>query len=72
MTRTLRKVEYLVDEAAMEEAGSTLGPPPVEACDPFMESLEEHLVEVAFAEAADYDAIHKAILCEHLRTCKAA
>ncbi len=29
------------------------------------ETLEENLIEVAFAEAADYDDIHKAILWEH-------
>ncbi len=29
------------------------------------ETLEENLIEVAFAEAADYDDIHKAILREH-------
>ena len=72
MKNTLKKVEYLIDEAAMEEEGATLGPAPAEACDPFEESLEEHLMEVAFAEAADYDDIHKAIMHEHLRLCKAA
>jgi len=30
------------------------------------ESLEENLIEVAFAEVADYDDIHKEILREHL------
>ena len=30
------------------------------------ESLEENLIEVAFAEAADYDDIHEEILREHL------
>lgn len=29
------------------------------------ETLEENLIEVAFAEAADYDDIHEAILREH-------
>lgn len=29
------------------------------------ETLKENLIEVAFAEAADYDDIHKAILREH-------
>jgi hypothetical protein len=31
----------------------------------FRESLEENLVEVAFAEEADYDDIHEAIQREH-------
>ena len=72
MKNFMRKAEYLIDEAAMEEEGATLGPAPAEACDPFEESLEEHLMEVAFAEAADYDDIHTAILREHHRLCKAA
>jgi hypothetical protein len=56
----------------MEEEGATLEPVPAEACDPFEETLEEHLMEVAFAEAADYDDIHRAIISEHLRLCRAA
>jgi len=72
MKRFLKKTEYLIDEAAMEEEGAIPGPVPAEACDPFEEALEEHLMEVAFAEAADYDDIHKAIMHEHLRLCKAA
>jgi len=72
MKSFLKRTEYLIDEAAMEEEGSTLGPAPAETCDPFEESLEEHLMEVAFAEAADYDDIHTAILREHFRLCKAA
>ena len=41
-------------------------------CDPVAESLEENLIEVAFAEAADHDDIHTAILQEHRLQCKAA
>ena len=55
-------VETLADAALLEE-GVDLTPgrrPRPEA-----ESLEENLVEVAFAEAADYDDIHEAILREH-------
>jgi hypothetical protein len=69
---TLKRTEYLLAEAAREEEGSTRGPNPDEACDPFEETLEENLMEVAFAEAADYDDIHTAILREHLRHCAAA
>lgn len=72
MKSFLKKAEYLIDEAAMEEEGATLGPAPAEACNPFEETLEEHFMEVAFAEAADYEDIHKAIMHEHLRICKAA
>ncbi len=32
---------------------------------PDAEILEENCIEVAFAEAADYDEIHEAILREH-------
>ncbi len=66
---------YMIDrltEAAMLEEGVQLEPAPAAVCDPFTESLEENLVEVAFAEAADYDDIHTAILNEHLRRCAAA
>lgn len=72
MTSFWKNTKYLIDEAAMEEEGSNLGPAPAEACDPLKESIEENLVEVAFAEAADYDDIHKAILREHQLHCKAA
>ena len=58
-------------EAAMLEEGVTLETPAVVVCDPFKESLEENLMEIAFAEAADYDDIHSAILNEHLRHCAA-
>jgi hypothetical protein len=59
-------------EAAMLEEGITLEPAAPAVCDPFKESLEENLMEVAFAEAADYDDIHTAILREHLQHCAAA
>ena len=59
-------------EAAMLEEGISLETLALAVCDPSMKSLEENLIEVAFAEAADYDDIHKAILREHLLHCKAA
>jgi hypothetical protein len=59
-------------EAAMLEEGIRLEPATPAVCDPFAETLEENLMEVAFAEAADYDDIHTAILNEHLRRCAAA
>jgi hypothetical protein len=34
----------------------------------FAESMEEKLVEVAFAEAADYEDIHKALVAEKRET----
>jgi hypothetical protein len=59
-------------EAAMLEEGVRLEMPTAVACDPFEETLEENLIEIAFAEAADYDDIHTAILREHLLHCAAA
>jgi len=58
-------------EAAMLEEGVRLEPAAPAVCDPFEETLEENLMEVAFAEAADYEDIHTAILREHLRLCAA-
>ena len=72
MTSLLKSlIDNLTDAALLEEGirpESVIAP----VCDPFEETLEENLVEVAFAEAADYDDIHKAILHEHLLHCKAA
>ena len=59
-------------EAAMLEEGVRLEPSAPTVCDPFKETLEENLIEIAFAEAADYDDIHTAILREHLLHCAAA
>jgi hypothetical protein len=59
-------------EAAMFEEGIRLEPAAAAVCDPFKETFEEHLIEIAFAEAADYDDIHEAILREHRLHCAAA
>jgi hypothetical protein len=59
-------------EAAMLEEGTRLGTAAAAICDPFKETLEENLIEVAFAEAADYDDIHESILREHRLHCAAA
>jgi hypothetical protein len=59
-------------EAAMLEEGIKLESVVASVCDPFKETLEENLIEVAFAEAADFDDIHKAILREHMLHCAAA
>jgi hypothetical protein len=59
-------------EAAMLEEGIRLELPVAAVCAPFEETLEENLIEVAFAEAADYDDIHTAILREHRQHCAAA
>jgi hypothetical protein len=65
----------LIDDltkAAMLEEGIKLETTAAAVCDPFKETLEENLIEIAFAEAADYEDIHTAILNEHLRHCAAA
>ena len=72
MKTMFARMSDLLTEAAMFEEGSRITPALAAACDPFDESLEENLVEVAFAEAADYDDIHAAILQEHRRNCAAA
>ena len=72
MKTLFKRMEDLMAEAAMEEEGARLGAMPAEKCDPVKESLEENLIEIAFAEEADYDDIHKAILLEHQLHCAAA
>lgn len=72
MKTLFKRTEDLMAEVAMEEEGTSLGAVKAEACDPFEETLEENLIEIALAEAADYDDIHTAILREHLQYCAAA
>lgn len=72
MKTLFSRTEDLMAEAAMQEEGASLEANTTIACDPFRETLEDNLIEVAFAEAADYDDIHKAILSEHQRLCAAA
>ncbi len=64
MTRLMRNITETLADAALLEEGVDIGSPDwrrrTEA-----ETLEENLIEVAFAEAADYDDIHEAILKEH-------
>lgn len=64
MKNLARKIEdLLVDEAFLEEGAA--GTAVAAAQDrTFAESLEEHFVEIAFAEAADYHDIHEALLWE--------
>ena len=72
MKTLLKDLRDTLTEAAILEEGIGLVAAPTDACGPFAETLEENLMEVAFAEAADYDDIHTAILHEHLRHCAAA
>lgn len=64
MKRFLDKITDRLADAAVLEMGIQIARPVVKAGE-VRETLEDNLVEVAFAEAADYDDIHKAILKEH-------
>jgi hypothetical protein len=66
MKRFFRNIEETLADAALLEMGVEVQPEAMNFVDPADESLEENLVEVAFAEAADYEDIHKAILQEHI------
>ena len=64
-------LDGLADAALLEEGiGRDAVITPV--CAHWKESLEENLIEVAFAESADYDDIHSVILREHRAHCAAA
>jgi hypothetical protein len=60
-----QKVTDNLADAALLEFGVALAP--VEKSNAVRETLEENLIEIAFAEAGDYDQIHEAILREHRR-----
>lgn len=64
MKRFLNRITDMLADAALLEMGANVATPVAKA-EMVHETLEENLIEVAFAEAADYDDIHKAILREH-------
>lgn len=64
MKRLLNKITDTLADAALLEMGVQITRPAAKT-GTLRETLEENLIEVAFAEAADYDDIHKAILREH-------
>jgi len=64
MERFLQNFSITMADAALLERGVSPGRSD-ETRGAVRETLEENLIEVAFAEAADYDDIHKAILREH-------
>jgi hypothetical protein len=63
MKRFLQKIEEALADSALLEMGMAVAAAKHPKTD--RESLEENLIEVAFAEAADFDQIHEAILREH-------
>ena len=64
MKRFLNRITNMLADAALLEMGVNVVTP-VAKTGTVRETLEENLIEVAFAEAADYDDIHKAILRAH-------
>ena len=64
MKRLLNKMTDMMADAALLEMGVNVLTPAAKA-GTVRETLEENFIEIAFAEAADYDDIHKAILREH-------
>lgn len=67
MKELFRKLEEGLADAALLEMGVAVVHEPANGKRAFRESLEEHLTEIAFAEAADYDEIHEAIRREHFK-----
>jgi len=65
MKTFFQNIQDTFADAALLEMGVDLYHSPVAAKRSFQESREEEFVEIAFAEEADYDDIHKAILREH-------
>lgn len=65
MKRLRMSIENTLADAALLEMGVDVATVPEHHSRPASETLEENLIEVAFAEAADYDDIHEAILREH-------
>jgi len=65
MKSFFRNIEESLADAALLEMGVDVEATKTARVDLTHESLEENLIEVAFAEAADYQDIHEAILREH-------
>lgn len=65
MKRFLKNIEDALADSALLEMGVAVAL--VEQTKAVHETLEENLIEIAFAEAGEYDQIHKAILREHRR-----
>lgn len=63
MKRLLNNITDLLADAALLEMGVPVVTP-AEKRGAVRETLEENLIEAAFAEAGDYDDIHEAILRE--------
>ena len=64
MKRLLNKITGRLADAALLATGVPVALTDAKAGEA-RETLEENLIEVAFAEAADYDSIHRAIQRAH-------
>jgi hypothetical protein len=67
MKNILKNITDMLADAALLEMGVQGQGIDKRLLRPEQESLEENLIEVAFAEAADYDQIHEAIMREHFK-----
>jgi hypothetical protein len=64
MKRLLNRITDTLADAALQEMGVNVATS-TRQTGTMRETLEENLIEVAFAEAADYEDIHNAIMREH-------
>jgi hypothetical protein len=65
MRTFFQKLQETFADAALLEMGINPDHDPAGEQSSLKESLEENFIEIAFADADDYDDIHKAILWEH-------
>ena len=65
MKRFLKNIEDSLADSALLEMGVAVEL--VERTKALRETLEDNLIEIAFAEEGAYDKIHEAILREHRR-----
>lgn len=61
MKKFMQTIQNMLLDAALLDRGVTVVSAPRKRTRAFWRSFEEHFIEIAFAEAADYDQIHKAI-----------
>jgi len=65
MKKFMQTIQTMLADAALLEMDVATDTASVRKNRESSETLEENLIEVAFAEEADFDQIHDAILWEH-------
>lgn len=65
MKNFFKKIQQTLADAALYEMGVEDNRRLQAVHKPFRQSIEESLIEIAYAEAAEYDEIHRAIRREH-------